>query len=260
MKIESSTSDSPQAPSTTHTFSLILEAIELKRFKNAIFLLSSLSSAELSQLDFQGWNLLHRAVESGDAGLVEAILSHMDRDAIGIRNEQVHSALEMAIERNMADICRLIVPLMCRDQLARLDANGWSALHLACDSSKKESLEIVSLLAEAMTPADLSTLSKHDERSALQWCMTTGGEIGTANARTLIAHMRPEDLIRPHSDSATYLEIAVRDGYIGIAEALREHMLPHDFNEIAETLQPEAINDNWRLMLTQKTACKGVEA
>ncbi|MCB1135006.1 MAG: hypothetical protein KDK78_01955, partial [Chlamydiia bacterium] len=103
--------------------------------------------------------------------------------------------------------------------------------------------------------------SKHTVQlqTALSLSIAADYEIATASACKLIAHMLPDDLIRPHSGSATYLELAMQHDNIDVADALRAHMHPHDFNEIAETLQPEATDDDWKLILTQKTACKGVK-
>ncbi|MCB1136951.1 MAG: hypothetical protein KDK78_11835, partial [Chlamydiia bacterium] len=72
-----------------------------------------------------------------------------------------------------------------------------------------------------------------------------------------ITHMRPEDLLRPHVDGKTYLEQAMRAGKIEIADALRQHMDPQQFTQLAADLYHEAPDDDWKLLLTPMTHTKG---
>ncbi|MCB1136344.1 MAG: ankyrin repeat domain-containing protein, partial [Chlamydiia bacterium] len=204
MKIDLGSLNSTQAPLTTHTYSLILEAIELKRFKDAIFLVASLSSAELSQLDFWGWNLLHRAVKSGDVGLVEATLNTMDPEAIAIRNKQGLSALEMAIKRNLADCTTAIASHLDSAQLTCYNSDGDTPLHLAAKLGKTDAA--IALMKHLEIEAIEAAQAKDGSTALI--LAARGRHWGTV--RALAEQMTPEGIGRAVKNH-TALTLALHD-------------------------------------------------
>ncbi|MCB1136534.1 MAG: hypothetical protein KDK78_09715 [Chlamydiia bacterium] len=234
------------------TYSLVRDAIIQRRFTDAISQIPFLSSQQLGELDTDGSNLLHKAVQAGDLQLVEVVLRHMCPSQIHVTTLQSQCTFQFAQANSM------VVDRIECDFLGKQDSLGKTALFYALTTGIPSAHAIVHLLVQAMSPADLSLQDKA-RHTALSYCLHVQHINRIPFALLLIAQMRPEDLIRPHRDSMPYLYQAILCRSLEVASALRERMHPQDFARVAAMLQVVAPDDDWRLLLSPVLLTKGAQ-
>ena len=170
-----------------------------------------------------GFSPLHQAVyANADAEMCDFIINGAPFSTTAAQDHFHRTALHYAMVEDKWDAAFAIIKASNADDLALTDWGGSSPLMLFL------------------------------RRSAC----TGMSQVASDCACALVRAMRPEDLAqRAQPHLKTYLAEALSKKLISVAEALRECMYPHDFEEAAKELWDEA-DDDWKLILTPPTSVK----
>lgn len=168
-------------------------------------------SMKCYQQDDEGNTSLHLAVYEGNFDFISRLLVNVPRQFLNIQNDSEQTALHLAVLMNQPKIIRQLL-LAGIDQTIR-DANGNTALHLACYYGKSISAK------ELLTPADLKQdleLWNYDGRT----CVHLAAEVGSIEILRYLINAGADINAREGKSGLSALHISIERGNEGLANFL----------------------------------------
>ena len=94
-------------------------------------------------VDEDGKTALHLAADKDMKEVCELLIPLMDSEAINAVTKDGKTALYVAVNKGMKEVCELLIPLMSSDAINAVTKDGKTALYIAAEKGMKEVCELL---------------------------------------------------------------------------------------------------------------------
>jgi ankyrin repeat protein len=203
-------------------------------------LISEMSNKEIDAVDEFGNTALHIAAEEGMQEVCKMLIPKMSHGAINAVTTDLFSsntALHIAAEEGMQEVCKMLIPEMSKKAINAADNYGRTALHIAAGERHKEVCEL--LIPEMSEEAiNAVTTDLFSSKTALHYAAENGMQ---EVCKLLIPEMSKKAINAVTTDlfsSKTALHYAVNNGIFSGKTALH-YAAENGMQEVCKMLIPE---------------------